>query len=300
MKPLFGAPATQQQDINSDGATDFVFQNSAGQVAVWMLDGSGSAVNSATGGGLRPGSRLLYGGPLGNWRLAGLGDINQDGLTDLVFQNNAGQIACWFLDGSGDAVDFFSGTGLVPGSKFLYAGGLGDWRVAGVADMNSDGNPDLVLQNGAGQIAVWCLDGTGAAVNFWTGAGLRPGSKLLSAYPLGDWRLAAIGDVNGDAAADLVLQNTAGSLLAWLLDGTGAAMNFSTGAGLKNGSRLLYSGSLGPWRLIGLKDVNSDAIADLVFQNATGSIVAWQMDGAVSASAGLPVFLGPLWDWRLR
>ena len=58
-----------------------------------------------------------------------IADVNGDGIPDLVFQNSAGQIYRWLLDGSGNAINFTTGTGLKPGSGFLYGGGLGDWRI---------------------------------------------------------------------------------------------------------------------------------------------------------------------------
>ena len=190
----------------------------------------------------------LYTGGLGDWRVTGVADVNGDGNPDLVFQNGAGQVYAWFLDGTGTAVNFSTGAGLTPGSKYLYTAGLGDWRVVGVGDVNGDGNPDLIFQNTAGQIYAWFLNGSGVAANFGTGAGLVPGSKYLYTGGLADWRVAGIMDVNGDNIPDLVFQNNAGQFYAWFLDGTGAAINFGTGVGLK-GSVFLYTGGLGDWRV---------------------------------------------------
>ena len=116
-------------DANNDGITDFVFQNGAGQLFEWFLDGTGTTINFATGAGLKPGSKFLYGGGLGDWRLAARAEVNNDGIPDLIFQNSIGQIYRWLLDGSGNPINFATGTGLKPGSGFLYGGGLGDWRI---------------------------------------------------------------------------------------------------------------------------------------------------------------------------
>ena len=232
-------------DVNGDGIPDLVFQNGAGQIYAWFLDGTGNALNFSTGAGIK-GSRFLYTGGLGDWRVVGVADVNGDGNPDLVFQNGAGQVYAWFLDGTGTALNFGTGAGL-RGYGFLYTGGLGDWRVVGVGDLNGDGNPDLLFQNAAGQLYAWFLNGTGTALNFSTGAGLV-GHRLLYTGGLGDWRVAGIMDVNGDNLPDLVFQNNAGQLYAWFLDGSGTAINFGTGVGLK-GSVFLYTGGLGDWRV---------------------------------------------------
>ena len=46
-------------------------------------------------------------------------DFNGEGNADLIFQNNAGQLVAWYMNGSGS----------VSSSAFISSGGLGDWRV---------------------------------------------------------------------------------------------------------------------------------------------------------------------------
>ena len=289
-----------QADVNGDTNDDLVFQNSIGQLAQWCMDGAGT----------RRSYGYLWAGGLSDWRLVGKADINNDGITDCVFQNNAGQIYVWFLNGSANPVNFSTGTGLKPGAKYLYAGGLADWRVVGCADVNGDGFTDLVFQNNVGQIYVWFLDGSGSAVNFSTGSGLVAGSHYLYSGGLGDWRIVACADMNTDGKVDLMFQNTVGQLYVWLLDGTGNPVNFSTGTGLKPGSGYLYSGALADWRVAALADINSDGVPDLIFQNNAGQIYLWLLDGtghAVNFSTGIGLksgsgFLstGGLGDWRVR
>lgn len=45
--------------------------------------------------------------------------MNNDGNTDIVFQNAAGQIAVWYMNGSGGKTS----------GVYVFTGGLGDWRV---------------------------------------------------------------------------------------------------------------------------------------------------------------------------
>jgi hypothetical protein len=235
-------------DLKGDGNPDFVFQNSVGQVYAWFLDGSGKPVNFGTGGGLS-GSGYLYGGSLPGWQLAGVADVNGDGIPDLVFQNTgSGQVYAFFLDGSGASVNFDTGAGL-RGSGYLYGGSLPGWQLAGVADVNGDGFPDLVFQNtGSGQVYAFFLDGSGASANFGTGGGLK-GTGYLYGGSLPGWQLVSVGDVNGDGNADLMFQNGAGQIYAWFLDGSGNSVNFFLGSGLKSGSTFLYPNGLGDWRI---------------------------------------------------
>jgi hypothetical protein len=59
---------------------------------------------------------------------------------DLIFQNTSGQIYLWYMNGSGG----------ISSGAYLFTGSLGDWRVAGIADLNSDSNADVIFQNAAG------------------------------------------------------------------------------------------------------------------------------------------------------
>ena len=97
-------------DVNNDGRNDLIFQNTFGQIFVWLLNGTGNTVNPATGSG-RLAARFLYDGGLGDWRIFACVDVNNDGLSDLVFQNSVGQIYAWFLDGTGNTINPFTGAG---------------------------------------------------------------------------------------------------------------------------------------------------------------------------------------------
>jgi hypothetical protein len=125
-------------DFNGDGKGDIVFRNnSTGQVAVWLMDGS---TILSTG---IPGSVSLV------WVIAGLGDVDGDGKSDIVWRNNSdGATAVWLMDG----VNLVSA--VFPGGVSL------DWEIAQVNDTNGDGKSDIVWRNTSnGVVAVWLMDG---------------------------------------------------------------------------------------------------------------------------------------------
>jgi len=247
-------------DLNGDGNGDIRFQNNAGQIVAWYMDGNGMFSNAA----------WIWNSPLGDWKLSGTGDLNSDGNSDLLFQNTAGQIAAWYTDGNGS----------ISGFATISNAALGDWKLVGTADMNSDGNIDLLFQNAAGQIAAWYMNDLGAVSS----------TGYIWAAPLGGWKLAAIADLNSDGIADLVFQNTIGQIVVWYMNGAGAISS----------TRWIWGTALADWKLAATADLNSDGKADLIFQNAIGQIAAWYMNGYGSISSTALIYSRPLADWRVR
>jgi hypothetical protein len=75
-------------DFNDDDQPDILWQNRDGRLAVWKMVQS-----------LNTGSVLLRNGravALG-WRVVALNDCNNDGQLDIIFQNDAGTLAVWFM-----------------------------------------------------------------------------------------------------------------------------------------------------------------------------------------------------------
>jgi hypothetical protein len=131
-------------DMNSDGKPDLIWRNtSTGTIYYWLMNG----LNISTSGYLYDGNSVGL-----EWQVAGVGDMNADGKPDLIWRNiSTGTIYYWLMDGLN-----------LSSSGYLYGGnpvGL-EWQVAGIADMNSDGKPDLIWRNiSTGTLYYWLMDG---------------------------------------------------------------------------------------------------------------------------------------------
>jgi len=150
-------------DMNGDGKADILLQNTNGAVFVWTMDGNGGIVVGA--------SKYILSTALPGWRVVGAADMNGDGKADILLQNTNGAVFVWIMDGNG---------GIVAGaSKYIFNNALPDWRVVGAADMNGDGQADILLQNTNGAVFFWVMNGSGALVQ---GAG-----KYIYNGALPDW-----------------------------------------------------------------------------------------------------------------
>jgi VCBS repeat protein len=133
-------------DMNRDGSVDIVWQHrTLGIATIWLMDGTTYI-----------GDRVLVEGPVSdkNWRIAGIGDFNQDGHKDLVWQHDVtGLVTTWLMTDT-----------TISGARDIYpTGSVSDplWKIRSVIDLNGDTNPDLVWHHqGSGWIAIYLMNGT--------------------------------------------------------------------------------------------------------------------------------------------
>jgi FG-GAP-like repeat len=95
---------------------------------------------------------VISGGSLGNpgpsWHALGTGDFNGDGRSDILLQNDSGEVAIWELNG----------TSVIGGGSIANPGP--SWHAVGTGDYNGDGRSDILWQNSSGDVAVWEMNGT--------------------------------------------------------------------------------------------------------------------------------------------
>jgi glucose/arabinose dehydrogenase len=178
-------------DFNADGKLDLVWQDlTTGVAVVWSMSGTTAigvdlvplpavlvvagvgdfdrdgrpdlVVREPTSGGLwivymngvAPTRASFLGTAPATWALAGVADFDRDGAPDLLWQDLAGGVLGVSFVDDGSVVGFLP---LRPAQVPV------SWRLAGVADMNGDGQPDILWQERTtGALAVWYMNGLAA------------------------------------------------------------------------------------------------------------------------------------------
>ena len=189
-------------------------------------------------------------------------DVNRDGKPDLLVTNGCADLVGFCPDDGSLGVLLGNGDGTFQAVRNYSSGG--STSSAALADLNGDGNPDVMVANcvPSGEL---CPFGNGeVGVLFGNGDG---SFQPVATYDSGglDAAFIAEADVNGDGVPDLLVLNTAvcnnctGNVGVLLGRGDGTFQPVQTyGAGLYSPGFLVAS------------DVNGDGALDLVVTEETG------------------------------
>ncbi|HXG71624.1 MAG TPA: FG-GAP-like repeat-containing protein [Gemmatimonadaceae bacterium] len=183
-------------DFNRDGKPDIVWHHrTEGRIYLWYMDGTTRIGHTAFS---------IYGISGEAWKVVGVGDFNQDGKPDLVWQHDTlGWLVVWLMDNA----TLIGGLDMSPGQVDA------EWKIAGVADLNADGHSDLLWRNNRnGTLGAWLMNG----VTRTQYVPLAP--EIVDDF---DWQIASVTDINGDGSADVVWQHaTQGWIAVWYMNGT--------------------------------------------------------------------------------
>jgi len=272
--PAIGSPVPAGQspndvtvgDFNRDGRPDLAFANHETQHLTTLLgDGRGGFVPA-------PGSPVSVAVKPHPHGIA-TGDFNGDGCPDLVTDS-------WGEDRLEILLNDCKGSFRTPG---IYVSvGKHPYQRIRVADLNGDGNADIVSPN---------LDGSDVSILLGDGKSsfVQPAG---SPVPCGDAPFnIAVGDVNGDGLADLAIVNSPSSTA----DRSGKdGLTVLLGDG--HGGFRLMTGSPFPLdrfpNIVAIGDIDGDGIADALVSSPDGdhiTIFTMARNGSVASRKDLPV-----------
>ncbi len=98
---------------------------------------------------------------------------------------------------------------------------------------------------------------------------LNQNSSFVANVP-GQWAIVGQRDFNGDGKADLLWRDTSGNVAIWEMNGT---------AVLNPNSSFVGNVPTPQWSIVGTGDFNADAKGDLLWQDTSGNVAIWEMNG---------------------
>ncbi|MFI2371976.1 FG-GAP repeat domain-containing protein [Streptomyces sp. NPDC018833] len=279
-------------DLTGDGAGDVLARNFAGELFLYR----------ATPGGAEPlASRVKVGSGWGQYdQLAGVNDVNNDGIADLFARNTAGELF------------FYSGTG-EPSRPFKDRVKVGSgWNIYNTLfsldDLDEDGNAELLARAHNGDLYRYTSTGTGAFVpRVKEGTGWNPLSQFANAGNMSSWGKDELWGLdtqgtlywyydrnNGQFAPRQKVSDDGGwkgakiSVVSSLDDDNYADLFQVFDGHLYNYS--VSDGSGGPWHigsgwgvynaLVGPGDLSGDGKGDLLARNSAGELFLYRGNGS--------------------
>ncbi len=229
-------------DSNNDTLQDlFVRNESAGTIEIYMGGNRTSLAGSGTLGSLES-----------TWVTQGIGDMNGDGTSDMLFKNSVtGDIVQWNLTGNSVSSSAYLGN---PGTT---------WDVIGFHDFDASGTDDILFRNSStGDVVQWATSSSGISGSAMGNIG-------------SNWTLLGAADFNGDGREDLLWKNSETNMVVnWLMNG-------STSTG-----HLLSNAISSTMDFAGFGDYDGSGKVDIAWRDtSTNEVSVWFMDGSAFTSA---------------
>jgi hypothetical protein len=200
---------------------DIVWQSDDGQVAIWQMDGTDKTAEVKIT--INPGIE---------WSVCGVGDFDQDGNSDILFQNGT-RVGVWIMDGTSPKT--------VPeADETTKIFEIGSGTVVGVKD-------NLIYLQDDDPITVWEMDADE------DGKPVIANQSIL-AVPSTGWRFSAVGDFDNDGQLEVAIRHNRGSVV---IADTGTFKLVGVNPGLTT------------WKIVGATDLDQDGSVDLIWENTT-------------------------------
>jgi hypothetical protein len=217
------APAELVYDFDGDGGDDLLFQRTSDN-NLFVYNGEGGLQHLFA---VKP-------------PVEALGDLNGDGIVDVVTRSGVDRVQTFTAAQPGIFVDFGPRT---------------DQATVALADFDGDGGQDILFQRNDGALFVYNGEG-GLQYNF----GVKP-------------TLEAVGDIDGDGKADIIVRFATDRVSAFTSTSGGILVDYGPRAGQE---------------LIALGDFDGDGGLDLLFQRTSdGLLLAIDGNGGLQHNFGL-------------
>ena len=263
--PTFG-------DLDGDGDLDaFVGEGSTDTLLYFQ---NSNAIAPPTYTELTGAANPLNGFDSGIYSKPSVGDLDGDGDLDLVVGNGDGQLRYYQNTGSATAPVYAEQTGAANPFNGID---VVNFSTPDVGDLDGDGDLDLVVGNGDGQLRYYQNTGSATAPVYAEQTGA---ANPFSGIDVGTHSTPSVGDLDGDGDLDLVVGDVAGILRYYQNAGSATAPAYVELTGAANPFNGIDIGFYGAPTL---GDLDGDGDLDLVVGEVAGILRYYQNTGTATA-----------------
>lgn len=210
-------------DFDGDGYSDILWNIGSGKYLIWKMRVSGKKR------GVKGKSSL---GQHKGWRIAGIGDIDHDGRSDLVWDRGKGRYVVWFLDVNNPRAEV---------KTRWYVEVDEAWTLSAVADFDGDGSADFLWKTGDKEYTIWKFDSLG----------VHKASLPLTVAK--GWSVVGTGHFDADAASDILWKKPNGGYVIWKMGPASHAKN-------------IWKGKKKGWQVVGIGDFDGNGLSDMLWK----------------------------------
>ncbi|MFN7221791.1 MAG: FG-GAP repeat domain-containing protein [Burkholderiales bacterium] len=261
-------------DFDGNGRSDLAFLNIAqgdrGDVRYWP--------------GFTSAGEVLWRQVRTVWNVQAVGDMDGDGVSDLVWRfqgfdparpGDTGVSYIWFTNQGG------------PPTVRKRGGAPLSWQLLGAADLNTDGAADMLYLSPDNQLRALMATPSRTCANL--SAGVVPAVFTVLRYA----------DFTGNGRGDVLLRNSAGAVQLISLNGVGLTLPPYTGAPDDPDANCTPSGLNvaatfyglpnvdSTWSFYASGDLNGDGINDIVWRQPSGVLTVWLL----ASNGGAPTII---------
>ncbi|MFO0688375.1 MAG: VCBS repeat-containing protein [Myxococcota bacterium] len=212
----------------------------------------------------------------GSFASTSLGDLDGDGDLDLVVGAQDGTFRHWANTGSAASPVFVARTGA---ANPLDGQDAGDFSTPSLADLDGDGDLDLVAGSQSGSFAYYQNTGSPTTPIFL----LRVGAASpLDGLSVGLTSVPSLGDLDGDGDLDLLAGRDDGTLRYFENTGTRTSPAFVERVGAANP---LNGQDVGVFSSPAMRDADGDGDLDVVTGNGPGTFAYFENTGHAASPA---------------